>query len=162
MSSFIGRLQARLRKEESGFTLIELLVVLVIIGILLAIAVPSYLGFKTRAESQAAKSNVRAALPAVEAFYSDNGTYVGATNAALKASYDAGISSTVVFRGDGCEHQPDRTHRLRQHLSGLCQHPQRVAVDRDRGVRRWDSRTRREVRGAVWRCRPRTRLDAWR
>ena len=99
MSSFIGRLQARLRKEESGFTLIELLVVLVIIGILLAIAVPSYLGFKTRAESSAAKSNVRAAIPAVEAWYSDNSTYVGATNAALKASYDAGIASNVVVSG---------------------------------------------------------------
>ena len=99
MSSFIGRLQARLRKEESGFTLIELLVVLVIIGILLAIAVPSYLGFKTRAESAAAKSNVRAALPAIEAFYSDNSTYVGADNAALKATYDAGIASNVVVSG---------------------------------------------------------------
>ena len=97
MSSFIGRLQARLRKEESGFTLIELLVVLVIIGILLAIAVPSYLGFKTRAESAAAKSNVRAAIPAMEAYYSDNSTYATATTAALKASYDAGISSDVTI-----------------------------------------------------------------
>ena len=62
-------------REESGFTLIELLIVLVIIGILLAIAVPSYLGFKDRANKTAAQANVRSAVPAVEAYYADNGDY---------------------------------------------------------------------------------------
>ena len=101
MSSFIAKLQKRLRSEESGFTLIELLIVLVIIGILLAIAVPSYLGFKDRANKSAAQANVRSAVPAVEAFYADHGTYVGMTLAKLTASYDAGVKlAQLFFAGD--------------------------------------------------------------
>ena len=91
MSSFIAKLQKRLAKEESGFTLIELLIVLVIIGILLAIAVPSYLGFKTRAEKSAAQANVRAAIPAAEAIYADNGSYATVSLTAL-AAIDQGVS----------------------------------------------------------------------
>ena len=68
------RIRERLAREE-GFTLIELLVVIVIIGILLAIAVPSYLGFKDRANEKAAQANVRAAVPSAEAYYADNGNY---------------------------------------------------------------------------------------
>jgi type IV pilus assembly protein PilA len=71
-------------RDEHGFTLIELLYVLVIIGVLIAIAVPSFLGFKDRAQRRTAASNVRSAVPDAEAYYTDNGTYAGMTLAALQ------------------------------------------------------------------------------
>ena len=98
MESFTTRLQLRLQKEESGFTLIELLIVVVILGVLLAIAVPSYLGFKDRAQRGAAEANVRSAVPAVEAYYADNGTYGGMSVGSLQA-IDSGIRITVVSTG---------------------------------------------------------------
>jgi type IV pilus assembly protein PilA len=80
--------------STDGFTLIELLVVMVIIAVLIAIAVPSYLGFKKRAADSAAKANLRASLPAAEAYYADAKTYVGMTPATMR-SIDAGLSPTL-------------------------------------------------------------------
>ena len=80
-------------ENEGGFTLIELLVVIIIIGILLAIAIPSYLKFRDRANESAAKANVRASVPGLEAYYADNNTYVGMTLAGIQTSYDAGIKN---------------------------------------------------------------------
>jgi type IV pilus assembly protein PilA len=91
----IQRTRARTRgSSEHGFTVIELLVVIIIIGILLAIAVPSYLGFRDRAANNSAKANLRAALPAADAYYMDNGTYVGMEGTDLVA-IDSSVSPTL-------------------------------------------------------------------
>jgi type IV pilus assembly protein PilA len=103
----MAKLRQRLGSEQ-GFTLIELLVVIVIIGILLAIAVPSYLGFKDRAEKRSAQSNVRAAVPSVEAYYSDYTIYADDTtpptglpngefnSSFLQDNYDAGLKVETI------------------------------------------------------------------
>jgi type IV pilus assembly protein PilA len=71
-------------QSEKGFTLIELLVVILIIGILAAIALPAFINQRSKAQDTEAKSAARTAQTAMETFYTDEQTYVGATAAAVR------------------------------------------------------------------------------
>ncbi|XVU26564.1 type II secretion system protein [Actinoplanes sp. CA-054009] len=78
MQDVINRL--RNKKDDEGFTLIELLVVVVIIGILVAIAVPVYLNYRKGAADKSAQSDVRGAVSQIEQFYTDNNNAYPATD----------------------------------------------------------------------------------
>jgi type IV pilus assembly protein PilA len=68
-------IERRHKGNEEGFTLIELMVVVLIIAILIAIAIPTFLGARTRAQDRQAQSNLRNAFAAEKVVYTDNQTF---------------------------------------------------------------------------------------
>ena len=99
----LAMLRKRFDRDDEGFTLIELMVVVLIIAILLAIAIPTFLGARERAQNRAAQSDIRNALTAEKVFYTDTEQYTDATNTNIIKSiepsltYGAAASTTVVM-----------------------------------------------------------------
>jgi type IV pilus assembly protein PilA len=89
MRQTLNRMKVR---DDRGFTMIELLVVVVIIGVLVAIAVPVYLNYRKGAANKSAASDVRGAITAIEQFYTDNGNQYPAD----AASATEGAALTLV------------------------------------------------------------------
>jgi type IV pilus assembly protein PilA len=77
-------------RDERGFTIIELMIVVLIIGVLVTIALPTFLGTRIRAYDAAAQSDIRNAFAAEKAYYSDNATYT--TDPATMTAIEAAIT----------------------------------------------------------------------
>jgi type IV pilus assembly protein PilA len=90
---------AKTGERDQGFTLIELMVVVMIIAVLLAIAIPTFLGSQNKAKDRSAQSSLRNTVTAARTIYTDSSDYSKADKAALKlaepslAFEDAGTAS---------------------------------------------------------------------
>jgi type IV pilus assembly protein PilA len=108
MQGTLNRLRAR--TDDEGFTLIELLVVVMIIGVLVAIAVPVYLNYRQGAADESAQSDVRSAITAVEQYYTENSnTYPATQVGSASTNLTFGTQTATVSSGNTLSYKNNGT-----------------------------------------------------
>lgn len=90
----LQNLMRKMKKDNKGFTLVELMIVVVIIGILIAIAIPVYSSIQTNAERRACQANMRTILSQIEVYKAENN---GVAPTADAAAFTAFLGSTTYF-----------------------------------------------------------------